>query len=875
MRETRLTQPTIFRLDGDEWEDAKCKNECLCSANSVCTANTDYIAYIEEDSVSDSDILKAYQRLQEADNVTVAVFCRERQEELLDYAGTFELLSASIDVLIFPKGLVQKTGAFNTRLRANTNFELLCRMVKETGGCMLFQSESKLDVEKQMAETKAGTLDDEAYTCAYIMRQHLQQLHTLGLMEQVYTLFCKTMQEAGIFPAFQQYMNLFMSDEKEYESIARITAPFVILRGDDTCGGVLQQFADDLYDGLAEAGQAIIKVDNRYEEFEKLRNIVCKGVVGFQAAALEIDFFREMHGPKFQFWFDYPLQFENILRNLPKEYWILCQDANYAALIREYYHTKNAIQFPPAGKAQKNGGLERIYDIIFMGTYFEDEGDLLTGEERTFYDYMLAHPLLTFEQGLKELLVEKGENIEEAFFIEKLIAMKSARRGVIGHFRNTVISTILEAGITLHVYGDSWKNYQGMGREYLIIHPQVTVEESLEEFAKAKIGLNIMSWHKAGMTERVANIMLSGAVCLTEETTYLKENMKDGEEIVCFRLDRLSELPKKIDWLLHNPGEREKISDNAYQKAMSEHTWQCRAVQLINLAEKEKADSVGIFVATHVKFNPPGNPVYIPLHVGRSGKQDLGYLGDDTGENISDLNFLYGELTGLFWIWQNIDNLDYVGLCHYRRYFINSEMEVMQEQEYLEILSQYDAIVSKHAECEGSYYRHFGKAHNSRDLDAVGRALKRIYPEYADAYDQAMGGSIYYWGNLIVTSLPVLKAYAEWLFTIFAEASEEIDVSGYDDYHKRVYGFLSEQMFYVFALANDLHCCEVMAGFSGEKAETKALKEQLKGLLADNRRAEAARLFDQSLEKRPDLLLPGSDINGELQEIYKQLIGDK
>lgn len=881
MKETRQGRLTIFRLYGDEFEDSAYKNECLCSANyvctanSVCTVNTDYIAYVKEDSVEDSEILKAYQCLQEKDDVMAAVFCRGRQEELLDYAGVFGLLSDSIDALIFPRALVQKTGAFNAKLRAKTNYELLCRLVKETDGCMLFESERESDVEQQMADTKVEMSDEGAYTCAYIIRHHLQQLHALGLMEQVFTFVSQTMQENGIFPVFQQYMNLFMSDEKEYERIARMTAPFVILRGDDTCGGVLQQFADDLYNALTEAGQAIIKVDNRFEEFEKLGNMVYKGIVGFQAAALEIDFFRKMHGPKFQFWFDYPLRFENILRNLPEEYWILCQDANYAALIREYYHTKNAIQFPPGGKVQKGSGQERIYDIVFIGSYFEDEGNLLTGEERTFYDYMLTHPRLTFEQGLKELLTENEENIEKAVFVNKLITMKSVRRGVVGHFRNAVISTILEAGFTLHVYGDSWKNYQGVGKEHLVIHPQVTMEESLEELAKAKIGLNIMSWHKAGMTERVANIMLSGAVCLTEETAYLREHMKDGEEIVCFQLDMLSELPKKIDWLIHNPGERERIADNAYKKAMSEHTWQCRAGQLIRLAEKGMMDSIGIFVATHVKFNPPKNPIYIPLHVGRSGKQDLGYLGDDTGENISDLNFLYGELTGLFWIWQNIDNLDYVGMCHYRRYFINSEKGIMQEQEYLEILEQYDAIVPVHAECEGTYYQYFGMCHNGLDLDAVERALKRIYPEYADAYDQAMSGNIYYWGNLIVTSLPILKAYAEWLFTIFAEASGEIDASGYDDYHKRVYGFLSEQMFYVFALANDLHCCEVAVGFSGEKAETKALKEQLRRLLADDRREEAARLFNQSYEKRPDLLLPASDINGELLAIYKQLAGDE
>ena len=59
--------------------------------------------------------------------------------------------------------------------------------------------------------------------------------------------------------------------------------------------------------------------------------------------------------------------------------------------------------------------------------------------------------------------------------------------------------------------------------------------------------------------------------------------------------------------------------------------------------------SVKIFVMTHKKFNEPEDKIYIPLQVGKAAGQDLGYLGDDTGDNISDLNKYYGELTGVYW----------------------------------------------------------------------------------------------------------------------------------------------------------------------------------------------------------------------------------
>ena len=64
----------------------------------------------------------------------------------------------------------------------------------------------------------------------------------------------------------------------------------------------------------------------------------------------------------------------------------------------------------------------------------------------------------------------------------------------------------------------------------------------------------------------------------------------------------------------------------------------------------------------------PTDNVYLPVHVGKEGKEDIGFIGDNTGDNISTKNANYCELTGLYWAWKNI-SADYIGLCHYRRYF--------------------------------------------------------------------------------------------------------------------------------------------------------------------------------------------------------------
>lgn len=579
MEKICLEQLTIYRLTPEEFEDAALKNECLAQTR------TERIGYLRENAgLSALELADVCQRLSADRQICAVMPGPEAQERELDYGGAFSLVAERLDALAFPKKLTARTGPFNAGLGALTNVEFLCRAAMETGLYLWMRAEGSLEISDPETTQEAS---DQAYACAYMLRRHLQRLHALGLTERILSFLGEKMQEKGVFSAFKESMDLFMSDENAYERIAGYTAPFLVLKGNDICAGALRQFADDLCEGLAEAGQAVIRVDSGFDGYDSLKDCqVFKGIVGFQAPALNIDFFKKLHGPKYQFLFDCPPYLSSLFENLSDDYWFLCQDGDYAAMIPRYFHADGAVWFPPGGREPQNRSRERIYDIVFVGSYFKDDGESLTGEAKNFYDYMLARPRLPLEEGYRKFLEEQGFVPDDGTFLNSLIAMKPVRRALIAHFRNAVVSTILEAGFTLHVYGDSWQDYPGPGKERLAMHPQVAAKDAPEELSRAKIGLNVMSWHKAGMTERVANIMLSGAVCLTEGTTYLREHMKDGEEIVCFELDRLSELPGKIAWLLEHPAQRGRIAASAYEKAKAEHTWKCRAMQLTTLAEK-------------------------------------------------------------------------------------------------------------------------------------------------------------------------------------------------------------------------------------------------------------------------------------------------
>lgn len=280
---------------------------------------------------------------------------------------------------------------------------------------------------------------------------------------------------------------------------------------------------------------------------------------------------------------------------------------------------------------------------------------------------------------------------------------------------------------------------------------------------------------------------------------------------------------------------------------------------------------VKIYTMTHKKFQEPEDRIYIPLHVGRAKADNLGYLGDDTGESISEWNNYYGELTGVYWAWKNEKSADIVGICHYRRFFVNGQSQLLSQKDYEEILQDYDIIVPHSVHIDKSYLDYYGDAHNKQDLLLVGQVIKEKYPEYEPYFWEAVQGNTYYYGNLMAASWKWFQAYAQWLFDILFEVEKRINVESYDLYHQRVFGFLSEQMIKIWIEKNNLRVYEGTINITSEKAETIELKFAMSKLVKSNQIARARELFYKYLELRPDLGYEMSDIKGEIPAIEQLL----
>lgn len=220
---------------------------------------------------------------------------------------------------------------------------------------------------------------------------------------------------------------------------------------------------------------------------------------------------------------------------------------------------------------------------------------------------------------------------------------------------------------------------------------------------------------------------------------------------------------------------------------------------------------ITIIVATHKPYWMPSDPTYLPLHVGAAGKARIGdFRRDDDGENISEKNAHYCELTGLYWAWKNVD-AEYIGLAHYRRHFANGKRtkdkksRVITGEELERELQQFDVLLPKPRnywiETNYSQYAH---AHHAADLDVTRQILAEKHPEYLAAFDKSMKRTTGHRFNMFVMKRDTLDAYCAWLFDVLFELEKRLDISEYNANDARVFGFVSERLLDPWLEANGI-----------------------------------------------------------------------
>lgn len=240
-----------------------------------------------------------------------------------------------------------------------------------------------------------------------------------------------------------------------------------------------------------------------------------------------------------------------------------------------------------------------------------------------------------------------------------------------------------------------------------------------------------------------------------------------------------------------------------------------------------------ILIATHKRYKFPRVECYIPIQVGVvNSNLELGILRDDLGKNISDKNSTFCELTALYWAWKNgvFEKNDYVGLIHYRRYFKGEypflkNKYILSDKNIFRYLSQVDCIVPKKRKYYiETVYSHYKNAHYVNDLDLAVSIVIAKNPEYLTACKQVLEGSSLHLFNMFIMRSKLCMKYCEWLFPILFELEDRIDISNYDNYQKRVFGFIAERLFNIWIIHNKVKTTQIeVVNLEKEKLYLKAI----------------------------------------------------
>lgn len=246
--------------------------------------------------------------------------------------------------------------------------------------------------------------------------------------------------------------------------------------------------------------------------------------------------------------------------------------------------------------------------------------------------------------------------------------------------------------------------------------------------------------------------------------------------------------------------------------------------------------NIKILVCAHKKDYVRQDDVYMPIQVGKAiSGFDLGFQGDDTGDNISDRNDWYAELTAMYWAWKNLKGVDYIGLCHYRRYFVMRKSSLflpsiisVSVKDYVDkkdtkvdiefLMNNIDVIVPKSGVYATPLYMQYGLEHSLEDLSILWAIIKLKYPEYREAFDKVMLHSNTAYGcNMFVMRWKLFNEYCTWLFPLLQESSEYIKRIPYS-YQKRTLGFLAERLFEVYCEHWNLKTKQCSVYLLGDKA---------------------------------------------------------
>jgi hypothetical protein len=177
---------------------------------------------------------------------------------------------------------------------------------------------------------------------------------------------------------------------------------------------------------------------------------------------------------------------------------------------------------------------------------------------------------------------------------------------------------------------------------------------------------------------------------------------------------------------------------------------------------------------------------------------DKGYILDNTGNNISKMNPIFGDLTGLYWVWKNTND-EFVGTNQYRRFYSESQINSFLP------LDKNTLYVAHFLICQSNLWDQYISSHGPIGIKILSEAsrMKKI-PITKDMIDSMYQHKLVspcnmFFGHRYIFDL-VCKVFFEIIFELYQGTKYTLNLiqdgvhSGRSFNDKRLLAFLGERI---------------------------------------------------------------------------------
>lgn len=362
------------------------------------------------------------------------------------------------------------------------------------------------------------------------------------------------------------------------------------------------------YERMYESMDAMLHFLEREETaFVTFNFIGLRGEAVFQTES-GCSIWQEENLPILNILVDHPLYYHSGLKEAGERMRVFCVDREHVGYVRRFYPGVKVEFLPLAGNelfvSQKDGehGIhrthcedvpepvlygQRTFDLVFAANYvsmemLEEKVKALDDDYRIFYrritEDLIADPAQSVDAVMERHIRNELGAVPEEQLCAAMSGMIWIDLFVRSYFREKVVQTLADAGIIVRVFGADWeKIHCKKPQNVRTSGGKVNSAACVQAMRDARIALNVMPWFKDGAHDRVFTAMLQGTVALTDDSRYLREECRDGENICFYSLRALEQLPDQVVSLLEDPVRMAELAERGYRMAAEQHRWKNRA----------------------------------------------------------------------------------------------------------------------------------------------------------------------------------------------------------------------------------------------------------------------------------------------------------